>query len=74
MEAGVWVVLAQSGEEGADTVGMGLGVGDGLQDLLVLVLDPVSGDVLGDLGVDGLLVLLVELDDLFDGLREVAGW
>ena len=43
-------------------------VGDGLQDLHILAFDPVGGHVLSDLGVDSLLVLLVELDDLFDGL------
>lgn len=48
-------------------------IGHRLQNLQLLPLDPVGGDVLGDLAVDGCLVLLVELDDLFDGFREVAG-
>jgi hypothetical protein len=47
-------------------------VGDGLQDLLILALDPVGRDVFGDLVVDGSLVVLVELDDLLDGLRWFA--
>ena len=58
----------------ADALGGVAGrVGDGLQDLHVLLLDAVGGHVLGDLVVDGLLVLLVELDDLFDRFGKIAG-
>ena len=39
---------------------------------MVLVPDAVGGDVLGDLGVDRLLVGLVDLDDLLDLPVEVA--
>ena len=39
----------------------------------VLLLDAVGGDVLGDFLVDGLLVRLIDLDDLFDPAAEVSG-
>ena len=48
-------------------------VGDGLEQLAVLAFDAVGGDVLGDLAIDRRLILLVDFDDLFDLLREVAG-
>ena len=47
-------------------VRLGRGLGDRLQQLGVLVPDAVGGDVLGDLGVDRLLVGLIDLDDLLD--------
>jgi hypothetical protein len=52
---------------------LGGGLGDGLQELAVLVPDAVGGDVLGDLGVDRRLVGLIDLDDLLDLAAEVTG-
>ena len=46
-------------------------LGDGLEQFVVLVPDAVGGDVLGDLGVDRLLVGLIDLDDLLDLAAEV---
>jgi len=37
-----------------------------------VVLDAVRGDVLGEFGIDGLFVEVVDLDDLLDRLGEVA--
>jgi hypothetical protein len=47
-------------------VRLGRGLGDGLEELGVLVLDAAGGDVLGDLVVDRLLVGLIDLYDLLD--------
>lgn len=45
---------------------------DRLQQITVVALDVVGGDVLGDFRGDELLVQLIELDDLLDLLTEVA--
>ena len=64
----------EAGDPDADAlVRLGRGLGDGLEQGVVLVPDAVGGDVLGDLGVDRLLVGLVDLDDLLDLPRQVAG-
>ena len=52
-------------------VRVGRGLGDGLEQMGVLVADAVGGDVLGDLGIDRLLVGLIDLDDLFDLAAEI---
>jgi hypothetical protein len=57
----------------ADTfVRFGGGVSDGPEQLVVLLTDAVRGDVFGDLVVDGLLVRLIDLDDLLNLTAEVA--
>ena len=59
-----------SGETEAERalVRLGRGIGDRFQELGILVSDTVGCDVFGDLRVDGLLVGLVDLDDLFESL------
>jgi hypothetical protein len=57
----------------ADTfIRIGRGVGDSLEQSVVLLADAVGGDVFGDLVVDGLLVCLIDLDDLLDLTAEVT--
>ena len=53
-------------------VRIGWGLGDGLEELVVLFTDAVGGDVLGDFGMDRLLVGLIDLDDLLDLAAEVT--
>ena len=63
----------EAGDPDADAfVRVGRGLGDGLEQMGVLVPDAVGGDVLGDLGVDRLLVGLIDLDDLLDLAAEVS--
>jgi len=63
----------EAGHPDADgLVGVIRGLGDGLEQVGVLVPDAVRGDVLVDLGEDGLLLGLIDLDDLLDPAAEVS--
>src|SRR5207248_531523 len=46
--------------------------GDGLEEMVVLLTNAVRGDVLGNLGMNGLIVRLIDLDDLLDLSAEIA--
>ncbi len=63
----------EAGNPDADTlVGTGGRLGNGAQQIAVLILDAIGGDIFGKLGVDRMLIRLIDLNDLLDPLRQVA--
>src|SRR5262249_7350753 len=53
-------------------VRVGRGLGDGSEQLVVLFADAVCSDIFGDLIVNGLLVGLIDLDDLLNLTAQVT--